>query len=714
MRLEDNLQIGSVGEQVSLLQKWLGIEVTGVYSEDTEEAVADYQRTVGFISAHTPSGVVGPLTRATLNATFGPSQNRVAWVEGTYDSVFQWNGEQFVPFERTHLDEPDKKNIARIETWVLIGEESSHEGAVFSSNGNTFGVEGDRFFIKRDDIVARMSSTVPRGVWHHLAVDVGQSSVTFFVNDEKVETVSFSRVWVPWSFFNSLFSMFSLWNGDVVVNKTHTEKEISDEPNFLSKAIRFLSALFGGTPSAMTPTPPADDVSSGKDNFEEEAVVKTENPTVSEPSVPKKQKAPVAVIPPRAPNNDVSTSAPPVIPTLVVTATSTASSTLSDTLTSSTTALVASSSSSTTSSTDSVGTSTATLSEQTPDIGGGGGGGTASPVAQNQPPTITLLGSATLELETGSTYIDPGATASDPESGDLTPHLTQEGTVNTFLPNTYTITYRVLDEDGLEATQTRTVTVRAPTPLDPQAQEPSYTLAPVGETASIAISSGASDVKLTNAVISPLHVYVGDTQTLSVSVQSASPVSSVTATTQLDSQTITLTLEPIAEGSNTFTTSWVVFDTHVQTYRTTFTATNEAGQSGSVTLAWSDPCSGVTQGTNSSLSANCTVSVVDGLDGASLTIPANITLTLNSGATWAWNPGTSITVTGAIAINGTATLRKGYLFYLGSTDAAANTTTKYYFATTPQTGYVDVATYAQSSYYSQGYYQGYYTGGPLD
>jgi hypothetical protein len=295
-----------------------------------------------------------------------------------------------------------------------------------------------------------------------------------------------------------------------------------------------------------------------------------------------------------------------------------------------------------------------------------------------------MLGSDYVEIVTGTAYIDPGATASDPEDGDLSEEIVVSGDeVNPFALGTYIIRYNVTDSAGNAAGEHyRTIIVQAPNPIDPSEQEPNYTLAPVGQTASLSISGG-SDVRLTNAVINPLHVYVGQTQTLSVTVNSASPVTSVTATTELDHQTITLELEETSPGSGVFSTSWVVFDTHVQMYRTTFTATNQAGQNGSVTLAWSDPCSGITQGTNSSLSGDCTVSAVDGLDGGNLTVPTGVTLTLNSGTTWAWNPGTSITVDGQIAVNGTATLRKGYLFYSGASDDAANTSEKFFFTTTP-------------------------------
>jgi len=253
--------------------------------------------------------------------------------------------------------------------------------------------------------------------------------------------------------------------------------------------------------------------------------------------------------------------------------------------------------------------------------------------------------------------------------------------------------------------------------LSPEVQEPHYTLAPLGQAVSLNISSGSgSEPSFVSSTITPLHVYVGDTQTYTVKVASIGTITSVTATTQLDSRLFTLPLSVVSSdsGGTTYSASWVVFDTHANIYRTTFTATNNLGQSNSITLAWSDPCSGITQGTNSSLSANCTVSVVDGLDGASLTIPNGFTLTLNNPAVWGFNPGTSITIArgGSIVRASGATIKKGYLFYLTATPIV--TTTMYWFSTTPQSGYTTVGTYSQATYYAQSTYyaEGSYCFGP--
>lgn len=63
-------------------------------------------------------------------------------------------------------------------------------------------------------------------------------------------------------------------------------------------------------------------------------------------------------------------------------------------------------------------------------------------------PVVTLLGSSTINLSVGASFVDPGATALDEISGNLTAQIVATGTVNTALPGTYTRTYAVTDAAG--------------------------------------------------------------------------------------------------------------------------------------------------------------------------------------------------------------------------------------------------------------------------
>jgi len=80
-------------------------------------------------------------------------------------------------------------------------------------------------------------------------------------------------------------------------------------------------------------------------------------------------------------------------------------------------------------------------------------------------PVITLNGAASITVTSGNAYADPGATADDPQDGDLTDQIVVDNPVNTNIATTYTVTYTVQDSAGNMAQAQRTVIVRAaPTP----------------------------------------------------------------------------------------------------------------------------------------------------------------------------------------------------------------------------------------------------------
>ncbi|MGC6423092.1 MAG: BspA family leucine-rich repeat surface protein, partial [Flavobacteriaceae bacterium] len=82
------------------------------------------------------------------------------------------------------------------------------------------------------------------------------------------------------------------------------------------------------------------------------------------------------------------------------------------------------------------------------------------PLPDTTPPVITLQGSSTIVLQLGETFTDPSASATDETDGDLTNSITSSGTVDINTPGTYTITYRVSDAAGNQATATRSVIVQ--------------------------------------------------------------------------------------------------------------------------------------------------------------------------------------------------------------------------------------------------------------
>ncbi|KKU94151.1 MAG: hypothetical protein UY26_C0003G0302 [Candidatus Jorgensenbacteria bacterium GW2011_GWA1_48_13] len=174
--------------------------------------------------------------------------------------------------------------------------------------------------------------------------------------------------------------------------------------------------------------------------------------------------------------------------------------------------------------------------------------------------------------------------------------------------------------------------------------------------------------------------------------------------------------------------SWTVRDTHVRTYHTVFTATDNNGLSSQLILAWSDPCS-IPDTNNSRVSyvmtTSCTLGVgeSDGWDGADFQISGGANLTLGQNAHFFWNPGQNFYVAGGnVTLSGPgSSLMQQYLFYydvdddrysinasLTSSDASSipNYVRFYYalgtndcFQTDPATTNAELAFPGQTSYF---------------
>ena len=66
-------------------------------------------------------------------------------------------------------------------------------------------------------------------------------------------------------------------------------------------------------------------------------------------------------------------------------------------------------------------------------------------------PVITLNGDAVIEIYMGSTFVDPGATAYDEEDGNITNLIQVSGSVDTNTHGTYVLAYNVTDTNGNSA-----------------------------------------------------------------------------------------------------------------------------------------------------------------------------------------------------------------------------------------------------------------------
>ncbi|WP_224248538.1 choice-of-anchor A family protein [Hyalangium gracile] len=81
-------------------------------------------------------------------------------------------------------------------------------------------------------------------------------------------------------------------------------------------------------------------------------------------------------------------------------------------------------------------------------------------VADTLAPSLVLSGLANMRQECGTAYTEPGASAADQCSGNLTSAIQKTGTVNTLAPSTYALRYNVKDASGHAAPEvTRLVTV---------------------------------------------------------------------------------------------------------------------------------------------------------------------------------------------------------------------------------------------------------------
>jgi hypothetical protein len=96
---------------------------------------------------------------------------------------------------------------------------------------------------------------------------------------------------------------------------------------------------------------------------------------------------------------------------------------------------------------------------------------------------IYLYGYSTITLEVGTTYWEPGYSASDDQDGDLTWYVTVSGWVNSYVVGTYVLRYNVSDSYGNAADEkTRTVHVVDTTPPAITLSGDSPVVVPVGTT----------------------------------------------------------------------------------------------------------------------------------------------------------------------------------------------------------------------------------------
>jgi hypothetical protein len=86
-------------------------------------------------------------------------------------------------------------------------------------------------------------------------------------------------------------------------------------------------------------------------------------------------------------------------------------------------------------------------------------GFTACKKKDNTFPVITLSGPTTINLVLNTAWIEPGYSASDDKSGDLTGNVEISGNINSDYEGTYVLTYKAADFSGNQTEVTRTIRV---------------------------------------------------------------------------------------------------------------------------------------------------------------------------------------------------------------------------------------------------------------
>ena len=80
------------------------------------------------------------------------------------------------------------------------------------------------------------------------------------------------------------------------------------------------------------------------------------------------------------------------------------------------------------------------------------------------PPTLSLEGNQTFIIDEGNDFIDPGFSASDALGENLTSVVEVNSTVNSSVPGSYIVAYKVVDSSGKISQTNRTVVVKDRTP----------------------------------------------------------------------------------------------------------------------------------------------------------------------------------------------------------------------------------------------------------
>ena len=188
-------------------------------------------------------------------------------------------------------------------------------------------------------------------------------------------------------------------------------------------------------------------------------------------------------------------------------------------------------------------------------------------IVDTTPPVIVLVGDSTIYLDLGSTYIDPGASATDNYDGDLISEIFLSGSVDTSTTGTYYISYNVSDSSGNSAAVHRTVVVEANSPS-----------LQINVTALIADSDGDGTVGIYDTKY--YTIYIENTGNVALNNLTISVYF-----TDLNDNPLTLSSGPTFESNSEGSTSGTLQPGEIATYSAIYIIEQSAVDSGGVTIS---------------------------------------------------------------------------------------------------------------------------------
>ncbi len=179
------------------------------------------------------------------------------------------------------------------------------------------------------------------------------------------------------------------------------------------------------------------------------------------------------------------------------------------------------------------------------------------------PPVVTLNGAAAMNVNQGSAFTDPGATATDNVDGNLTAKIKETGTVDTATLGSYTLTYSATDAAGNTGSASRLVSVVA-----------SSTTSTATTTSQTSSGSSGSSTSTTTPDTTPPVVTLNGAATMSLTQGGTFTDPGATATDNVDGNLTSKIVETGAVDAAT-----------IGSYTLTYSATDAAGNTGSASRA---------------------------------------------------------------------------------------------------------------------------------